>query len=141
MTGSGVSVVLTTSTSGTNVPLNIGQVFIDDNSALSISALTSGTTSGLAIWQDSRVVQPGAPGGGYDEGDSGVNTVGSGSSTNITGAIYLPSEALLFSGGSSTACTQIVAWAVQYLRSASYTYGNCHGTGVVAIDGAPWLVE
>ena len=114
VTGSGVSIVLTTSTSGASVPNNIGQIFVDDNSNLTLSAPASGATSGLAIWQDSRAVKPGSPGGGYAETDSGVNTIGTGSSTNITGAIYLPSEALLFSGGSSTACTQLVAWSVQF---------------------------
>jgi len=49
VTGTGVSIVLTTSQS---TGIDVGNVYIDDSSALSITAPTSGSTSGIAIWQD-----------------------------------------------------------------------------------------
>lgn len=136
--GTGVSIILTTST---GTAINIGNVGVDDSSTLTLTPSSSGESAGIALWVDSRAPNPGNPGGGYSEGDAGVNTVGSGSSANITGVIYMPSQGLLFSGGSGTACTQIVAFAIQFLYNASFTYGNCSGVGVLPIGGATTVVE
>jgi hypothetical protein len=145
VTGTGVTIVLTTSTAYGS---NVGNMFIDDYSTLNIAAPTSNTggyqNAGIAIWQSSLAPNPGNPGPGFAETDPGVNTVGSGSSTNITGLIYFPSQAVLFSGGSgSNACTQIVSWAIQWLHGSDFAYpSNCPATaGVMPIGGSPTLAE
>jgi hypothetical protein len=145
VTGSGATIVLTTSTV---YGYNVGNMLIDDNSALNITAPTSSVSgypvAGIAIWQNPLAPEPANPGPGYAEGAQGVNTVGSGSTANITGLIYFPTQAVVFSGGAgSNACTQILAWAVQFLRGANFSYpANCPATaGVQPIGGAPALAE
>jgi hypothetical protein len=86
----------------------------------------------MAFWQDSRATSPGDPSSGFAEGDTGVNTIGTGASANVTGIMYFPSQALLFSGGRGTACTQMIAFAIQFLHDAHFTYGNCSGAGGAA---------
>jgi hypothetical protein len=145
VTGTGVTIVLTTTTAYGS---NVGNMNIDDSSALSIAAPTSNTggyqNAGIAIWQSSLAPNPGNPGPGFAETDPGVNTVGSGSTTNITGLVYFPSQAVLYSGGAgSDACTQVVAWAIQFLKGANFSYpSNCPATaGVMPIGGSPTLAE
>jgi hypothetical protein len=145
VTGTGVTIVLTTNTV---YGYDVGNMFIDDNSALNITAPTSSVSgypvAGVAIWQNPLAPKPANPGPGYAEGAQGVNTVASGATTNITGLIYFPTQAVLFSGGAgSDACTQVLAWAVQFLRGANFSYpANCPATaGVQPIGGAPALTE
>lgn len=145
VTGTGVTIVLTTSTA---FGYNVGNMFVDDNSVLNITAPTSNVlgfpVAGIAIWQNPLAPNPANPGPGYAEGAAGVNTIASGATTNITGLIYFPAQGVLFSGGAgSNACTQILAWAVQFLRGANFSYpASCPATaGVMPIGGAPALTE
>jgi hypothetical protein len=91
--GTGVSIILTTST---GTAINIGNVGVDDSSTLTLTPSSSGESAGIALWVDSRAPNPGNPGGGYSEGDAGVNTVGSGSSANITGVSICRARACCF---------------------------------------------
>jgi Flp pilus assembly protein TadG len=142
VTGSGVTVILTTSSTGSDAPIYIGNLNVDSTSALAVAAPSSGSTAGMALWQDARAPYPPNPGFGYYMHQPGVNTIGSGNAANITGALYFPSQGVIFSGGNGTAtCTQIVAWAVQVLQSANVNYGNCQNTGVAGIGNKSQIVE
>ena len=136
--GTGVTIVLTTTTGN---GINVGNLNVDDASSLNISAMTSGAYSGMALYQDPIAPQPTANPGQFVAGGVGVNSIGAGASANITGVVYFPNQALLYSGGSGTACTQLVAWALQFNKNASFTYGNCTGTGTLSIGGATAVAE
>jgi Flp pilus assembly protein TadG len=147
VTGSGVTIVLTTSTS---TAINIGNAYIDSSSALSISAPSSNVNSypvqGIALWQDPRAPYPNSSDGNkYTSTTQGVNTISSGAATSITGLIYFPSEGLFYSGGSGgSACTQVVAFSIVFKNSSQFTYpSNCAsaGGGELPIGGTPKLAE
>ncbi len=127
VTGSGVTIDLTTSKS---VGIDIGNVYIENNSGLSITAPTTNLsgfqTSGMALWQDSRAPNPSQTDGNqYTSTSDGVNTVLAGATTNITGLIYFPSQGLLYTGGNGgSACTQIVAFSIVFQFSAQFNYPN-----------------
>lgn len=127
LTGTGVTIVLTSST-GTNYPT----VTINGGAVVSLSAPTTGPTQGLAFFQDRR-----APG-------SGSNTFNGGAQLNVTGAIYFPNQLVTFSGGASTSangCTQLIAGSVYFTGGS--TFGkNCANTGVELAGGrATRLIE
>lgn len=146
VTGTGVTIVLT---SRTSVAIDIGNVEIDSNSALSISAPTSNVSgynvSGIAVWQDSRAPNPTSNNGQqYTSTTAGVNTISAGASTDITGVVYFPSQGLLYSGGSGgSACTQIIAFAIAFENSSQFNFpSNCSaGTGELSMGGTPKLAE
>jgi hypothetical protein len=146
VTGSGVTVALTTSKS---VAIDIGNVNIENNSTLSISAPTSNVNGypvqGIALWQDPRAPNPSSGDGNqYTATSDGVNTIASGASTDIAGLIYFPSEGLFYSGGNGgVSCTQIVAFSIVFKSSANFNYPNdCAAeAGELPIGGTAKLAE
>ncbi|MDB5474579.1 MAG: hypothetical protein JWP49_90 [Phenylobacterium sp.] len=125
--GTGVTLVLTSSTGSGYATLHI-----NGNANIDLAAPSSGTTAGLAFYQDRR-----AP--------TGVDNVFNGGSTQrIQGAIYFPGQKVIFSGGASGAnagCTQLLAGEVAFQGNANLGV-TCAGTGVRTAGGAaPALVE
>ncbi len=120
LSGTGVTLVMTGS--GTNYTY----FTIDNASSITLSAPTSGSTSGLVMFQD-----PNAP-------NSGSDTFTSGAVISLTGAIYFPNQEVFFANGANTAssCTQLVAWRINFSGGASFN-NTCSGTGVTAIGAAP----
>ena len=132
VTGTGVTIVLTTSK---GVGIDVGNVYIENNASLSISAPTSNVgglqVAGIALWQNPIAPNP-AQGNAQmftttPTITQGVNIVSSGASTDIAGLIYFPSEGLLYSGGSGgDVCTQIVAFSIGFQNSSQFSYpANC----------------
>lgn len=93
ITGSGVTIILTSSTGS-----DYAYASINGGATVTISAPTSGSYSGMAFYQDSH-----AP-----INNSKFN---GGSTMDITGVIYMPKGDLTFNGGNSTSgsCTKIVS--------------------------------
>lgn len=121
ITGTGVTFVL----------INGAVVDISGGSSITIAAPTSGTWAGVAFYSDRK-------------NSSQVNKLNGNSLTNITGAVYMPSQELDFSGGNGTAssgCTRLIAKTVKFIGNSSL--GNsCTGTGVAsATQLHPVLVE
>jgi hypothetical protein len=120
----GVTIILTTSsTDPTKILTSIGNITINGGSTVNLVAPTSGPYSGMAFWQDGRA------------SDSGKDNFNGGSTMNITGAIYLPSQTVDFNGGNTTggsACTQIVASIIIFTGNSVFN-NNCSGTGVTNI--------
>ena len=113
LSGDGVTIVLTGS-GGTS-----GTVTIRGGSTVNLTAPTSGDTAGIAIMQDRNAPQ------------SSSSTFAGGTGQNITGAIYFPSQPVIFSGGTSTggaACTQLIALTITFNGNADFN-NNCAGTG------------
>jgi Flp pilus assembly protein TadG len=125
VTGNGVTIVLTSSTAS-----NYATVSISGGAVVNLSAPTSGSTAGLAFFQDKN-----AP--------TGVNNSFTGGSTqNITGAIYLPKQEVGFAGGSqgSQGCTLLIADQIDFKGNANLAT-NCAGTAVPKVMQPPRLVE
>ena len=122
ITGTNVSIVLTTSSTDTNkIPTTIGNIVINGGSTVNLTAPTDPAmqTRGIVFWQDGRAK------------DSGKDNFNGGSTMNITGAIYTPSETVSFNGGNSTggsACTQIVASIILFSGDSVFN-NNCSGVG------------
>jgi Flp pilus assembly protein TadG len=128
VTGNNVTIVLTSSTGASYATASFGGGAISN-----FTALATGPTAGLAFFQDPR-----AP-----VGQS--SNLANGASTTITGALYFPTQALSFSGGTSTgsACLQIVAYTITLSNGATLRSG-CAGTGVLPVGsggGASGLIE
>lgn len=125
LTGSSVTIVLTQNTSG------YANVSISNGANVTLSAPTSGSTSGLLFFADRN-----AP-------NSIVNSFTGGASSSLTGAFYFPTEQVAFSNGAGTAaCTQVVAWQMQFSGGTATQFNsNCAGTGVLPIGGGNLLVE
>jgi hypothetical protein len=118
--------IILTSSNGNNY----GTVSILGGSTVNATAPTTGPTAGIAFYQDRN-----AP--------TGVNdTFAGGTTQNIKGAIYLPSQTVVFAGGTQTGsgCTQIVAGEIDFKGNANLE-SNCTGTGVKTIASLPKQVE
>jgi hypothetical protein len=112
ITGSGVTFFLT---NGATLDMNGG-------AQVNLTAPTSGPYSGLVFYGDRT--QPTA-----------VNKINGNSSSQITGAIYFPSQEVDFLGNfsGSNGCTQVVADKIYYTGSATFQT-NCAGTGMASIN-------
>ena len=130
MNGTGVTIVLTGSASDGHTP-PYANVTIGNGATVTLSAPTSGATSGILFFGD-----PNAP-------VSNSSNFGGGAVMKLTGAIYFPSETVVFDNGISnpSGCTQLIAGVIQFQGGANFS-NNCAGTGTSAIGGgATALVE
>lgn len=125
--GGGVTV---TGTGGVTIVLsgsagNYATMQLDNGSNVTLTAPTSGATAGMVFFQDPKAPQ------------SGVNNLAGGTSLNLTGALYFPSQKVIFSNGSSNSasCTQLVAWQVQFTGGATFN-SNCGGVGTKGIGSS-----
>ncbi len=120
LTGTGVTIVLTGS-GGNYATLTIG-----NGAQVTLSAPTSGAMSGLLFFQD-----PNAPASGTDNFQGGAVET-------LTGALYFPSQTVVYSNGtnSSSPCTQIIAWHIQFVGGSVFN-SNCGTAGTKAVGGGP----
>jgi len=121
----GVTIILTSSTGS-----NYGKVNISGSGVVTTSAPTTGATAGMAFWIDKN-----AP------SNNQANFSG-GSTQNITGALYAPSQILNYSGGSSTgtSCSQLVARTFVLSGSATLKH-TCSGLGLSEPPGSGGSVQ
>jgi len=109
--------------SGTNVTFFItGHLNIDGGSSATFSAPTTGTYSGITFF-------------GQRENTTANNSFAGGAYTNVTGALYFPTQSMSYSGGStdSSTCTQLVASNVSFSGGVNFA-GKCAGDGVSTIQ-------
>ena len=80
-----------------------------------------------------------------DAPNSGVNSFVGGTSEAFTGALYFPTQQVVFSNGAgAAACTQVIAWQLQFSGGSSSTLNaTCTNTGISPIGrgSASLLVE
>jgi Flp pilus assembly protein TadG len=103
---------------------------IAGGSNINITAPSSGPLAGLAFFQDRNAPQP--------NNGNAPNSFTGGTTQNITGAVYFPSQGVTFNGGTSTGgaqCTQLVALTITFNGNADFN-NNCQGTGVRAAGGS-----
>ncbi|MBC7908503.1 MAG: Tad domain-containing protein [Rhodospirillaceae bacterium] len=124
LSGTGVTIILTGSGS------DVATVNINGNATIDLQAPTSGAYSGVVIYQNRTA------------SSSGTNTFNGGAGMELTGVIYIPSQEIRFSGGSSNGggCTRLLGRSVTFTGNASLE-NNCDGKGIPAIVRKPTLVE
>jgi hypothetical protein len=118
-TTGGVTIILANDTGGAPADITV-----NGNFNLNITAPTTGPTAGIALFQD-RVSCPGCG-----------NKLNGGSSSNITGAIYFPTNAVSYSGSSATGgavCTQLIAYTIT-LKGNSTFNSNCSSAGTKQLN-------
>jgi hypothetical protein len=128
LNGTGVTIVLTSSTSSNYATATIGNgATITLSAPLPASGLA---TQGIVFFGDRS-----AP-------TSTTSNFGGGATMNITGAIYLPTQTVNFNNGVSnpSGCTQLIAGIIQFSGGANFS-NNCGGLGTSGSGGVPTLVE
>jgi Flp pilus assembly protein TadG len=118
----GVTIVLTSSTGAA-----YGDVQESGSSTIEIVAPSTGTTAGMAIYQDRNA------------SSSDSNAFSGSSSQSITGALYFPSAGVSYSGSSGGSggsdCTQLIGYTLSFSGSTTFN-ANCTGTGVKGMAAA-----
>lgn len=117
--------VLTSDNTGTPTP--VGNVTINAGAHLDLHAPTSGTYSGILIYQDRRASNCG----------NWCNKINGDSSSTIEGSIYMPQQEVQINGGSgmNTNCLQAVAWQLQFAGNTSINNTCPAGSGAHSFDG------
>jgi hypothetical protein len=118
LTGTGVTIVLAKGVT------NYATVTIGNGARVTLSAPTTGATSGLIFFQD-----PTAP-------KTGTNNFQGGATEILTGALYFPSQTVVYSNGTTntSTCTQLIAWHLQFVGGSKFN-STCDGAGVKPIGG------
>jgi hypothetical protein len=119
VTGTNVTIVLTSSTGSGYANLEI-----DNGTTVTLSAPTTGATAGLVFFGDRR-----------SAAGSVSSTFAGGTTLDITGAVYLPTQTLDWNNGASntaSTCTELIAGTIT-LGGANLQI-NCP-SGVAAIGG------
>ena len=118
-TSGGVTIILSNDNGGAPA-----DVKINGNFNLTITAPTSGAYSGIALFQD-RLACAGCS-----------NKINGGSTSNITGAIYFPTNAVEYAGGASAGgavCTQLIAYTITFKGNSTFN-SNCNSAGTKTIN-------
>ena len=125
-TSGGVTIIF--SNSSGNSP---GIPNISAGATVNLTAPTSGTYKGVAMFQDRLTCT------GTGNNNNGCNAALQGSGTqNITGAIYFPNSSLSYSGGASTGgaqCTQLIADTINFTGGSTFN-SNCSSAGTKTIN-------
>jgi hypothetical protein len=127
ITGTGVTFVLTNNSNSNYATVNIG-----NGTDVTLSAPTSGLTSGIVFFGDRA-----APSGKS-------NTFGGGAKMELTGAVYSPTRRVVYDNGASNSatCLQLIAWRVRFMGGSRFN-NDCDSAGTSPITGgtATTLVE
>jgi hypothetical protein len=120
LTATGVTVFLTSKTGS-----GYAKVALGGGATITMSAMTSGATAGILFF------------GARNAPLTNSNNFAGGVSPSLTGALYFPSQTVVFSNGVSNpiGCTQLIAGKIQF-KGGSKFQNNCSGTGVSAIGGS-----
>ena len=116
VTGTGVTVVLTSSTGSSYATMSV-----NGGTTFTLSAPTSGPTAGLVILQDRT-------------GPMDTSKMNGGSAMVMTGVVYLPTQLVQYAGGNlnQSTCTILVAYRINFTGGASFN-NQCSGTGATQI--------
>lgn len=118
------TVIITSSTGS-----SWGSITVNGGGTVNATAPTSGTTAGIAFFGD-----PNLP--------SGSEKFTGGSGQSIVGALYFPSQTILYTGGVTTGsgCTQIIGDQIQFTGNSAVE-SNCTGKGTKTAYSPTILVE
>ena len=125
--GSGVTLILTSRTRS-----DYGATDLRAGSIIKVTAPARGAAAGIpgiAIWVDGN-------------GPATSDILGSGTTQNINGAIYLPGRQVEYSGGSPSAtwCSQLIARTITFTGISFFPH-DCAGVGLSEPDPPSFLAE
>lgn len=126
----GCTIILTNSTT----PTATGNLRLTGG-ALSITAPTSGTYKGIALYQDRRATDDGTKGQNHVNGNSG-SAINPG--VAVTGVIYTPNRSLLYNGGGGIAavCMQVIGKRITFTGNSTIKISSaCAAEGLTSITG------
>lgn len=121
---SGCTIILTNSSN----PATTGNIRLNGGT-VNITAPTTGTYKGIALYQDRRAT---------DDGSKSQNHVNGNSGAAVTGVIYTPSRSLLYNGGGGLAsvCMQIIGRRVEFTGNSNIKISSeCGDAGLGVIGG------
>jgi hypothetical protein len=128
--GSGVTIVLTATGSGTQT----GMVVVQGGGIVNLTAPSSGTTAGMVFFQDRRA-------------QTNRNSVFQGASqSTLSGALYFPNTPVTVTGGATLAgpCVELISRMIDFRGGSTVNVRHdCAGVGITPIGGGgtPKLVE
>lgn len=127
ISGQGVTIVLTSSSGN-----GYGTIGISGGATVTLSAPTQNAAlgiPGIVLWEDANAPTANA-------------SVSGGASQVITGAIYLPSQQVSFTGGSSvgSSCVQLIGLTLTFAGN-SYFKHSCADSGVKDPPAPPRVVQ
>ncbi|WP_265563516.1 Tad domain-containing protein [Sphingomicrobium arenosum] len=131
LTGTDVTIVLTNR--NTSSTATIGTFDMNAQAKMTLSAPTTGTWAGMAIYQDRRAV---------NQPKQNPNKINGGSTGIIEGVLYFPNQGLAYNGDGTSdfVCTRIVSRRVTF--SGNNTTGNttkikkdCASKGIPSFEG------
>ncbi len=130
ISGTGVTIVLTNL--NTSSTATIGTFTMNAGATANLTAPTTGTYAGIAVYQDRRAVDA--------NGSGSPNKINGNSSSTITGALYFSKQELEYNGtGTLTAvCTRFVTRRVVFSgnNSTSNKFAkDCAGAGIPEWEG------
>lgn len=107
LSGTGVTIILTSATAATNAS-SIATININGGATINMTAPNSGTYAGVLFYQDRRAI------------DTGSNKINGNSASTLEGGIYVPKQAVDFTGtsGQNTKCVQIVSRRVTFIGNS-----------------------
>lgn len=120
LTAAGVTIFLTSKTASSYAKVSLG-----GGATITMAAPTVGATAGILFFGD------------RDAPLSNSHNFAGGVTPSLTGAIYFPSQTVVFSNGVSNpaGCTQLIAGKIQFTGGSKFQ-NNCGGTGIAAIGGS-----
>jgi hypothetical protein len=118
-TCSGCAIVLTNKTASSP----IGTINSNAQADTNITAPTTGTFAGIAVYQDRRASDC-----------NGCNKLNGGSASTVTGAVYFPSQEIWFNGGTNptATCTMLIARRVVLTGNSKFK-----GLSQCVVEGLP----
>lgn len=110
-------------TKGSDNPHSFGEIYISGQAVVNLKAPTSGTYSGILFFQDRSVTA----------GQMGADLEG-GAAQSLEGALYFPTTALKYAGGSSTSAKYTIVVADTITVTGAANFGDDY-SGLA--DGSP----
>lgn len=109
MTGTGVTIFLTSSTGS-----SYATATVNNGANVTLSAPTSGATAGIVFFGDRRAPK------------SNTIDLSGGAQINVSGALYFPTQKVLFQNGvnNPSGCTQLIAGTLQLVGGSKFQ-NNC----------------
>ena len=127
----GVTIIFSNSSGGSPGIPNISA-----GANVTITAPTSGTYSGIAMFGDRLTCSGNGNNSLNGQSNACIPTIQGGGTQNVTGAIYFPIQTVSYAGGSSTGgsnCTQLIADQINFTGGSTFN-SSCTGDGTQPIN-------
>jgi len=127
----GVTIIFSNSSGGSPGIPNISA-----GATVTITAPTSGTYSGIAMFGDRLACSGNGNNSLNGQSNACIPTIQGGGTQNISGAIYFPTQTVSYAGGSSTGgatCTQLIADQINFTGGSTFS-SQCTGSGTQPIN-------